>query len=68
MPLIGEPDRVPARTQSTADYPSVGESPSGRTTKPMTAEERAKLEADLVTARTKAAQDMRGQINQGQSR
>jgi hypothetical protein len=68
MPLIGEPEQTPPAPKVTADFPNVAESGSTRTTKPLTPEERAKVEAELVTARTKAAQDMRQQINQGQAK
>jgi hypothetical protein len=64
MPLIGEPEETPPAPAHRAAFPNVLESGSTRTTKPMTAEERAKLEADLVAARTNAAQEMRQRINQ----
>jgi hypothetical protein len=63
MPLIGEPEKVPAAPAVRPDYPHVGESGSTRATRPLTPEERAKVEADLVAARNKAAQETREQIN-----
>jgi hypothetical protein len=68
MPLIGEPDNTPKPPETRPTTPNVLDSGSTRTTKPLTPEERAKLEADLAKARTEAAQDMRQQINQGSAR
>jgi hypothetical protein len=64
LPLVGEPDETPKPPATRPDYPHVLDSGSTRTTKPLTPEERTKLEADLAKARTGAAQDMRQQINQ----
>jgi hypothetical protein len=65
MPLIGEPEEVPSAPAHRPAFPNVMESGSTRTTKPMTPEERAKLEADLATARSNAAPEMRQHINEG---
>jgi hypothetical protein len=63
-PLIGEPaEALRNAPPSRPPYPSVGVTPES-TTKPMTAQERAKLEADLVDRRAKAADERRKQIQQ----
>lgn len=62
MPLIGTPANTPAAPEVTPEYPAVGVRPE-RSLKAMTPQERAKLEAELVEARGRAAQDRRDQIN-----
>lgn len=63
-PLIGEPaEAVRTAPAARPPYPSVGVTPES-TTKPMTAQERAKLEAELVDRRAKAADERRKQIQQ----
>jgi hypothetical protein len=68
MPLIGEPSRTPARPDVRPDFPAVSEPMTHRTTTPLTAAERAKVEADLIKDRTQAAQEMRQQINEDRGR
>jgi hypothetical protein len=62
MPLIGTPANSPAAPEVTPEYPAVGVRPEP-SLKAMTPQERAKLEAELVAARTQAAQEKRDQIN-----
>lgn len=62
LPLVGEPANVPPPPEVAPAYPAVGMRPE-RSLKAMTAQERAKLEADLMAARTRAAQEKREQIN-----
>jgi hypothetical protein len=63
MPVIGAPKETPAPSRTSMPYPSVGESRT-RSTKPLTAEERAKREAELNRSRTEAADRKRQQIDQ----
>ena len=73
LPLVGEPAEAQNRPAVQPDYPEVFSArpteeatalaPEGRT-KPMSAAERAKLQADLIAARDRAAAEKREQINQ----
>jgi hypothetical protein len=65
MPLIGEPAGTPPPPDVRPEYPSVG-SPRGgsRDGRPMSAAERAKLEAELGAARTGAAEERRKKITE----
>jgi hypothetical protein len=63
MPIIGEPPQTPPAPAGEVKFPAVGVTP-GRPVKAMTAEERAKVEAELTTARARAADERRQKINQ----
>jgi hypothetical protein len=51
LPGIGEPAGVPERPATPAEFPAVHDMPPPRDTPPLTAAERAKIEADLTGAR-----------------
>jgi hypothetical protein len=63
MPVIGEPAQTPPAPAVRPNFPAVGVTPQ-RPAKAMTAEERVKAEAELTTARTRAADEQRQKINQ----
>ncbi len=62
LPGVGLPEGAPAAPASAPETPPVGVARGQRTGKPMTAAERAKLEAELAAARTRAADQRREQI------
>jgi hypothetical protein len=49
----GLPSDVPTRSASQSDFVPVGDTPPRRELKPLTEDERKKLEADLVTLRNR---------------
>jgi len=53
LPVVGEPANIPPRPETPTAFPAVHDMPPARDTKPMTAEERKKLEAELAAARDK---------------
>jgi hypothetical protein len=57
MPLWagGEPAAMPARPSVTSEFPAVNDRPPPRDTKPITEEEQAKAERELVAARSAQA-------------
>jgi len=57
LPLVGEPDKLPPRTDTPVSYPAVHDMPAPRDTKPMTDADRKKLEDELVAARNKQEAD-----------
>lgn len=62
MPLVGEPAHIPPAPEVQPAYPPVGVSTSTRTGKPMTAAERAKVEASIARDRAQAAAERRKKI------
>jgi hypothetical protein len=62
LPVVGLPEGMPPAPESAPATPPVGVSRGERTGKPLTAEERAKLESELAAARTGAAANRRKQI------
>jgi hypothetical protein len=64
LPLIGEPPEAQNnRPAATGEYPDAFVKPASET-KPMSAAERTKAEAELTAARDKSAAERRQQINQ----
>lgn len=57
LPFVGEPDKLPPRPETPASYPAVHDLPAPRDTKPLTEEQRKKLEAELAAARDKQEAD-----------
>ncbi len=53
MPFVGEPDKLPPRTDTPASYPAVHDMPAPRDTKPISEAERKKLADELAAARDK---------------
>ena len=49
----GLPENAPERAAVQPEFPAVHDMPPARDTKPLTAEERKKLEAELAAARDK---------------
>lgn len=68
LPVIGEPDHTPPAPAVIPDFPRVADAPAGPATKPLAPAERAKIEAELAAARTRAAQEKREQINRAGAR
>lgn len=62
LPGVGLPEGMPRAPENPPAIPPVGERRGDRTGKPMTAAERAKLEAELAAARTQAAEEKRQEI------
>lgn len=62
MPGIGVPPEVPRAPEYAPATPPVGLQAPSRPDKPMSAAERAKLEAELTAARTHAAERKRKEI------
>jgi hypothetical protein len=63
MPLVGEPKNAPARPAENAPFPGVFVETANPEEDKMTAAEREKLKADLITARDTAAARKRDEIN-----
>jgi hypothetical protein len=53
LPVVGEPAHIPKAPEAPPAFPAVHDMPPARDTKPLTAEERKKLEAELAAARDK---------------
>ncbi len=51
LPVVGEPDHLPKRSDAPGEFPAVHDMPPARDSKPLTEVERKKLEAELATAR-----------------
>jgi hypothetical protein len=62
LPGVGEPTHVPAAQGVQPEYPSVAGPANPRQGKPMTAAERAKVEASIARDRAKAAAERRKKI------
>lgn len=62
LPVVGEPATAPAHPAEAPATPSLYARPDPQTDKALSAEERAKLEAELVAARTNAATLKRQEI------
>jgi hypothetical protein len=60
LPLIGMPAGMPQRPAEPPAYPAVYERPEPRPDAPLSAEEQAKLTADLETLRARQAPQRRG--------
>jgi hypothetical protein len=63
MPLIGEPKNAPPRPEGPQTFPGVFVETAKPTESKMTAAERDKLKADLITTRDSAAARTREAIN-----
>jgi hypothetical protein len=61
MPVIGVPEGMPRAPETAPSTPSIA-GPRARGDKPMTAAERAKMEAELVAKGAQAAEERRQQI------
>ena len=55
MPLVGLPANTPARPATPPDYLPVHDLPAPRDEAPLTPEQQAKLEKDLIAARDRQA-------------
>src|SRR5437868_2115474 len=53
LPVVGEPSHLPARPENPPAFPAVHDLPPPRDSKPLTLDERKKLEAELAAARDK---------------
>ena len=51
LPFVGEPDHLPKRSDNAGDFPAVHDMPAARDRKPLTEDERKRLEAELAAAR-----------------
>jgi hypothetical protein len=51
LPIVGEPANIPRPEDKPTAFPAVHDMPKARDTKPMTEDERKKLEAELKAAR-----------------
>ncbi len=67
VPLIGEPEDAPRSAGAPVEFPDVG-AKVGPEQKPMTAEERAKLQQELTLARDRAAAERRQRIQEESAR
>ncbi len=66
-PLLGEPEDAPRAPAEPAEFPNVG-AKVGPEHKPMTAEERARLQHELAVARDQAAAEKRRRIQEDSRR
>lgn len=64
MPVVGEPEQARTAPRVAAPIPNVYRATASRTGQPMSAQERAKVEAELVNARDHAAETRRRQIQE----
>jgi len=55
LPVVGEPANVPPRPEDPGAFPAVHDMPPPRDTKPLTEDERRKLEAELQKVRDEQA-------------
>jgi hypothetical protein len=62
MPLIGEPSVVPAPPAEQPAYPPLAGPAGDPSRRPMTAQERARREAELAETRARAAEERRRKI------
>lgn len=53
LPVVGEPAHIPPRPETPPAFPAVHDMPPARDTKPLTADQRKSLEAELAAARDK---------------
>jgi hypothetical protein len=66
-PLLGEPEDAPRAPAEPVEFPNVGVS-GAKASKPMSPEERAKLQQELLIARDRSAAERRQRIEDASRR